>query len=253
MIIESMGMSKMPNGGHYSYVENQIKHLTDNKNVSSKLPPLLAELQKKFDVEAQKLVTFRTNPLTEAVAAADKKCDTLYRGIVAYVRGFRNYPLADNVAAAKDVELLLHEYNINISSQVNKELGLMENLIDDMRNKYPKQVLLLGLTDYVNALDAATKELKAAMDERLTQQSSVVVGALKAARKETDAALKQIFTVLNALIVIDGEDKYRKLALLLNAETTHAKRQMLGQHAQGNTDESGDTGSDNGDDDVPQG
>ncbi|MDR0989475.1 MAG: DUF6261 family protein [Prevotellaceae bacterium] len=257
MKIENIDSVQMNNGGHFSFMEKQISHLEAYQSVSRKLPPLLTELKTKFNVESEHLKTFQKNPLTSKVAAADKKRDKLYSGMVTTVRGFRNHPSAEKVDSGATLEQVFKEYRIRTSGQVDKETGLMGNLLDDLLGQFAPQVKLLGLGDYVKALLAANEEFKSLSAERLQQQSHVVVGALRTARKATDAAYKQIVAMVNSLIMVEGEDNYRELVLLMNAEVLHAKRQVLGQHAKGNNDpdsvdNDNNHGGDDGDD-VPQG
>ncbi|MDR0989525.1 MAG: DUF6261 family protein [Prevotellaceae bacterium] len=257
MKIENIDSTQMNNGGHYNFVEKQIAHLEEYQSVSKKLPPLLTELKTKFNVEAAHLKTFQKNPLTDKITAADKKRDSLFVGMKAGVRGFFHHPSAEKVDTAKLLDHVFKEYGITPGIQLDKETGLMDNLLNDLLTKFASQVALLGLSEYVEALAEANKELKALTAERQDQQSHVVVGALKAARKATDVAYKAIIEMINSLMVVEGEEKYKELVIKLNGEIIHAKRQVLGIHATGNTaggdSDAGDNTGGNDDDDVPQG
>lgn len=245
----------MNNGGHYNFVEKQIGHLSDNQSVSPKVPPLLSQLKEKFAAEGSYLKTFQKSMITDSIHAADKKRDALYVGLHEMIRAHSHNPLAERVTAALELLQVFKEYAIRTGLQIDTETGMMENLINDLQTKFASQVKLLALGDYVKALSSANEELKSLTASRLQQQAGRVVGALAAARRQTDNAYKAVIQMLNSLMVVEGEERYRSLAILLNAEITHAKRELLGQHASGNTEPGGDAGNggDDGDDDVPQG
>jgi hypothetical protein len=246
----------MSNGAHYSYMEKQLGHLSDDRYAASKIAPLLDDLKKCFAEEAAHLKTFQKNPLSDQIAAADHQRDQFYLAIEETVRAAVHHPEAARATAASDLVQAFKEYHIKTRGQRDTETGMLDNVIDDMRSLFAKQVSLLGIKAYVDALEQANNQVKTLSAQRAEQQSHVVVGALKNARKATDVAYKAVVAMLNSLMMVEGEAKYKDLELVLNTEIVSAKRQILGIHAVGNTQDDGDhsgDGDNGGEEEPPQG
>ena len=62
-------------------------------------------------------------------------------------------------------------------------------------------------------------------EERMTQE----IGAMKAARAEVDNAYRTLILIVNAYMVVEGEEKYSDFALFMNALIKEFKQNVLGQ------------------------
>jgi hypothetical protein len=95
--------------------------------------------------------------------------------------------------------------------------------------KYASDVDITGLTEWLTELRSrnnAFNQLAIAYNE---QQSEKPLFQPKNARKETDAAYKNIVYVINALIIMEGEEAYSPFVIELNTLIKHYN-DLLMQH-----------------------
>ena len=135
--------------------------------------------------------------LTDEISDADRERDQLLSGYRAAVKGFRNVSVLAMADAAKVLWQNLKDYKIDPSMQLERETGLINNLIDDCEKKYAAQVTQLSLTPYVTVLKAANAKVESLLVQRTEIKSTQVLGALRLARLQSDAAYRLLVKIVN--------------------------------------------------------
>ena len=75
----------------------------------------------------------RKSLLTDDIAEADAKRDSLYSGYKKAVQGFLNLPVEAMAQAAKVLNQHLKDYGIDPKMQLDRETGMLINFIADWR------------------------------------------------------------------------------------------------------------------------
>ena len=239
--ISGIDLAHMNNGAHFLFMTNVLERAETNEKVTAKAANQVTNLKAAMEKEDEYLKLSRKSLITDEIAAADAERDTLYSSYKATVGSFLKLPSADMAKAAKVLNQHLIDYAISPRMQLDRETGLLINLITDLEEKYKAEVELLSLTSLVSHLKAANERLRSLTGERTDVRTGNVVGALKAARKVTDDAYRALVQMINALAVVEGDADYAKFIDYVNTEITHYKREVLGQSVSSTTTTDGST------------
>lgn len=161
---------------------------------------------------------------------------------------------AAQVAALKAAKVLnqhIKDYAIDPKMQLDRETGLLLNLITDLEGKYKTEVETLSLTPFVTNLKAANERVRTLTASRTDEKTGITVGALKTSRKASDDACRMLVKMVNALALVEGETDYVPFIDYVNAEIVHYKREVLGQKAAAADTTGGETTPSGGDSESP--
>ena len=224
-------LGRMNNGAHYLYVSDILARAEADTNVKSKAAAQVAALRTCAAREDADLKLSRKSMLTDDIAEADAKRDSLYSGYKKAVQGFLNLPVEAMAQAAKVLNQHLKDYGIDPKMQLDRETGMLINFIADLEEKYKTEVETLSLTPFVANLKAANEQVRTLTSSRTDERTGITVGALKASRKASDEAYRTLVKMVNALALVEGETNYAAFIDYVNTEISHYKREVLGQKA----------------------
>lgn len=220
-------MERMSNGAHDAFVKNIITLAQANSTVAEKAAAQISALKAKSDAEDEMFKLSRKSLLTDKIKAADKERDKLYRAYRKIVKGNLNSPVDSMAEAATVLNQSMKDYGINPLMQLDKETGLLANLLADHEGTLSAYVSTLGLTAHVQKLREANNELNSLILERAAERSTKVAGAMKAARAETNKAYRNLVTRVNALCVVEYDEGYKDFVDLVNAEIKRFREQVI--------------------------
>lgn len=245
--IQSISLERMNNGAHFLFAINITTRAEADTNVKAKTEALIAAMRTALTTEDEALKLSQKSLLTDDITNADALRDSLYSGYKKAVNGYRNFPVEALAKAAGELWQHLLDYGIDPKMQLDKETGLMINLITDLEGKYASQVAALSLTPFVTNLKAANEKVRQFSADRTDERTSRTVGALKAARKAFDEAYRTFAKMVNALALVEGETNYVSFIDYANTEIVHYKREVLGQKANASQTTPGNGGASDGD------
>lgn len=255
--ISTISLERMNNGAHFLYVSNVHARAEADTKINAKAAAQVAALAAAVAQEDEDLKISQKSLLTDDIAKADAERDALYSGYKKAVQGLLNLPVEAMAQAAKVLNQHIKDYAIDPKMQLDKETGLLINLITDLEGEYKSEVEVLSLTPFVTNLKAANERVRTLTASRTDEKMGITVGALKASRKASDDAYRMLVKMVNALALVEGETDYVSFIDYVNAEIVHYKREVLGQKAaaadttggndSGNT--GGSTGGNTGDSD----
>lgn len=253
--INPISLERMNNGAHFLYVSNILARAEADTKVNTKASAQVAALKAAVAQEDEDLKISQKSLLTDDIAKADAERDALYSGYKKAVAGFLNLPVEAMAQAAKVLNQHLKDYGILPQMQLDRETGLLINLITDLEGKYKTEVETLSLTPFVTNLKAANERVRTLTTSRTDEKMGVTVGALKTSRKASDDAYRMLVKMVNALAFVEGETDYVPFIDYVNAEIVHYKREVLGVKAAAANTTDGDTdGSDSdNEEENPQG
>ena len=158
----------------------------------------ISAFETKLDAFDEALKSSSSLPSTALATDADVERDSAWRGANAYVKA----------TAAMEVKRLFDTYGDPTSLAQTEESGVLHNLIQDLKALDAEKARLLALTPWINNLENKEKAFKEAAQKRTDEKSRVIVGVVKQCRSEADNAYRQLVSTVNALCLIEGEEKY---------------------------------------------
>ena len=225
--IQSIPLTSMNNGAHFTFVSNMAKRAEKDKAVSEKCAVQVKALREAVMVEDENLQISAKSLVTDKIAAADRLRDQLYAGYKKAVGGYLNFPVESLAEAAKVLQQHIKDYKIDVQAQLDKETGLLVNFIQDLEGKHKAQVEALSLGAFVEKLKAANEEVRALTGQRTDERSAKTAGALKAARNASDEAYRLLTMHVNAHALLEGEAEYAAFIDYANTEIAHFKQEVL--------------------------
>jgi len=224
--INSFDLARLTNGLHFNFIESVMTKLAQFETLLTNVNAQYLALQKKAAAEDEALKISRKSLTTDDIIEADRKRDVIYMSYRKRVKGSLDSPIADEAAAAKEVNQSLKDYDIDPQMKLDDETGRMTNLLTDHEGKLAAQVATLGLTQYIAAMKEANEQVKTLVAERADERAKLVVGALKAARAEVDEAYKNLVLRVNALMVVNPDDSYDDFVNYVNEEIKRYRKEL---------------------------
>ena len=203
--IEPISLEHMSNGSHFLFITDTVGLATADAKVKTKVTAELTALQTALKAEDDALALSKANLLSKEIKAID----------------------AELVKAAQRLERLLKDYNINPAMQLDRETGLLLNLIGDLETKSAADVTALALTPVVQAMKQANDKLREVTRARANDRAVQIVGQLKQVQHASDEAYRTLVQKVNALAVVEGEADYADFISKMNEQVKHYKQEVL--------------------------
>lgn len=237
MEIDKISVSRMNNGAHYLYNTDFYTRINADTAVKGKLTDVLSRYKQAIDREDEALKISQKSLNTDKIIEFDGKRDSLLSAIKAIIKAQQAVSDMSVHKAAITVEQLLKDYNINTKDQLDKETGLLVNLIYDLENKYADEVEKLALGMFLTQLKEANDNVRKYTDSRNKELLDKPAYKLLETRKATDAVYQDVVKQINAHAVLEGDALYKNLIMLQNQEIVHYKQQVLKQTVSSSTGE----------------
>ena len=183
------------------FITDTVGLATADAKVKTKVTAELTALQTALKAEDDALALSKANLLSGEIKTLDTERDKHYKALRKAIKFFLNHPDAELVKAAQRLERLLKDYNIDPKMQLDRETGLLLNLISDLETKSAADVTALALTP--------------------------VVQAMKQAQHASDEAYRTLIQKVNALAVVEGEADYADFISKMNEQVKHYKQEVL--------------------------
>ncbi len=242
--ITSISLERMNNGAHFMFVSYALARAEAHEAALTKAAAYLTALKDAVAKEDEVLTLSQKNLLSDDIAKADKERDNLYLSYKSAVKTFLKFPMEEIAGAAKVLNQHLKDYAIDPRMQLDRETGLLTNLITDLEGKYKTEVETVSLADLVAHLKAANEQVRALIYKRDTESSTKIVGALKAAREATDEAYRLFVRMVNSLVMVEGDTAYAAFIDEMNAQIARYRREVLGQTTSSSSGDTTTTDSD---------
>lgn len=177
-------------------------------DVNPVLDNQISAFETKLDAFDEALKSSSSLPSTALATDADVERDSAWRGANAYVKAMTDHPDPASATTATEVKRLIDTYGDPTSLAQTEESGVLHNLIQDLKALSAEKTQLLSLTPWITNLENKEKAFKEAAQKRTDEKSKIIVGIVKQSRSEADAAYKQLVSTVNALCLLEGEEKY---------------------------------------------
>ena len=225
--IEAIKLKDMKSGSHFLFITDTVGLATVDAKVKTKVTAELTALQTVLKAEDDALALSKANLLSGEIKTLDTERDKHYKALRKAIKFFLSHPDAEQVKAAQRLERLLKDYNIDPKMQLDRETGLLLNLISDLETKSAADVTALALTPVVQAMKQANDKLREVTRARANDRAVQSVGQLKQAQHASDEAYRALVQKVNALAVVEGEADYADFISKMNEQVKHYKQEVL--------------------------
>ena len=152
--IGSINLTHLTNGAHYQFLTYALQRIDAlAPTVKTRFAADVTALENALASENQFLVVSQKSMLTDEITVADQQRDAFYMSYKGMVRSFLNMPEGELLEAAKILWQHITDYGIDTKMQLDRETGLLTNMLEDLTGKYNTQVELLGATGFVEKLE----------------------------------------------------------------------------------------------------
>ena len=206
--VETIALTRINNGAHYNFMEAVAGKAKADAKVYAKAQAQTDALTAAVKEENDVLILSRKSALSDVIEKADKQRDSYFSGYREGVRSYCRFPGGSEKLAADKLWQHLTDYGITPKMQLDRETGMMANLVEDLQSKYAAEVANLNLQPFVEGMKLANDNVRMALAMRDTEQSAGVFGALKKRRAETDEAYQSLIRRINAYAEIEGAADY---------------------------------------------
>ena len=229
MEINVISLERMNNGAHFTYMTNVLNRAEADEHVKVDAATQVADLKAALTVEDKYFKTSDKNLKTDLIAAADAERDKLCRNYLKTLKALMNMPDETIANSAKALVQMFIDYELDPDAQLDKQTGILLNMVADWEGKHAQDVTNTNTGKFVELIKAANEKVHSLMVERSDEQKEIPVGALKSARKQTDIAYRALVKMVNALIMVNGEENYADFVKFLNYEIKRYKEEVLNQ------------------------
>jgi hypothetical protein len=196
-------------------------------------PAMIDNYQTALTQESNVFTAIRRSEFTKKKATVDRQRDKVYTGMLGMVRAnLKNFDpqICD---AAERVNNLLSSYNAVTKAGYDAETADIDSIVNRLRgNAYTSAVELLGLTSWVDELEALNMQFKTYADNTVQEAIDRPDISPKDARRQSDEAHRQIADRVEAMITLNGETALTALTAFIEEYNTLVKHYntLLNEH-----------------------
>ena len=172
-------------------------------------------LQAAFDVYDE-VIAESTRISASRVIELDDKRNYILRKMFQVISTYADYNFSpEKQNASRELSKLLKYYGSGRGiSRMNQQpkSAVITNMIQDLaKEQSPSQLAALDLTEVISILSQTNKDFNYQSHLRITEQSNFVTGVAKSARDELQKQFLEFTALINALAVVESEEKYLPL------------------------------------------
>ena len=221
--IEPFSVEQLTQGASFQFQKDVLGKAEAVKAIMANMGMEMGEWHEAFVVFDEKLKLSQKSLATDDIRKADDDRDTAFRQYRKGVKAFLDFPIEEKAEAAKILWQHLKDYNIQTSWELTRQTGMTANLLQDIRQKYGKQVAALGMEPVLDKLMEANDRVAVLIQERNEEKSGRIVGETREARRESERMYKSFVEVLNAYSLVQGAADYSAFIDHVNAEIRRLK------------------------------
>ena len=222
--LDALDFNYLDQSETYQYNENQLVRAKGSAAIVAKLQEFITpweQAKQRFDECYRKMSTAEQ---TKTNKSLDDERDELTTGFGGTVRNAKKSPLPGQAEAATVLEEVINRYNIKTDGEYEQQTMRTGQMCTDLLTNYQAQLTTLGLTAWVEALQAKNEEFNAAMTARTNSQAGYVKSELGQLRQQLITAYRNFVKMLNVVLIYEGDTAYADVVDQMNAEVRHYKQ-----------------------------
>jgi cell division protein ZapA (FtsZ GTPase activity inhibitor) len=216
-LITRLNYEKLRNEAHAEYGETIADLIVKYDPQALGIKPGYDVYKTSLDVEISALDVIRKSQYTDEISEQDHIRDGIFRGFADAIKSALNHFDAGKRKAAQRVNIVIEHYGNIAVKAMDQETAAIDDLLRELNDNYTADIAALNTADWLAQLDTENTRFKTLMAERYTETAQRPSTSMRTARTETDKALRALLNMLEALIMVNGADKYAALADEINA------------------------------------
>ena len=197
--------------GFHGVVKNYLLFILDTA-----IDARSAEYLKALDLFDHSLKDSQTSPYTEKIQAADQKLDELMRSLKQIVKYMLKFPLEVKQEAAKEMFAILEKYGDITTLNYEEQSSGLQNILQDFDLFGEEKQILLGVKEIIDELNNQKTNFDYNRAQRTHEHGSKEKGYVAQCRKDTDEAYYSLIELINALVVVNGDEAYKDFIFYIN-------------------------------------
>lgn len=172
----------------------------------------------KFEQFDASLENSKVNPAVAEANELDAQRDTLWRLANSYAKVMAQHPTESVAQSSSKVRDIFVKYGDPTYLAQSEETGVLHNLLADIDALESEDKTQSGIQPWYDKLSSVQAEFEDADSRRAQIAGAKTAGVVKQARKEAEAAYKDLVKVVNALVIINGDEPYSEFIDQVNAQ-----------------------------------
>ena len=174
------------------------------------------------------LEIIRKSVNTRPIGDADNNRDRTLRGLSDILKAAHNHFDADKREAARKVQIIFDHFGNMAILPNNQQTASVYNFLQEVRGICGDDIVLLGMTEWLDKLEAENIAFDELMDKRFAEMAGKTSLQIATVRKETDRCYLDMLNRIDAmiLIMINSEQIYGKFVRELNEIVTLYKNRL---------------------------
>ena len=161
-----------------------------------------------YDNESATLDVIRKSMLTNDIAEADDLRDNTFIGLSDAIKSANRHFRPDVQQAASRLLVIIENHSNLIRKSYDEETAAINSLINDLTTVGAADVTAIGLAEWVTELQANNNAFDDLKKGRYTEEAGKTQLRMKEVRMQLDEAYQAIGTLINTLIIVNGETPY---------------------------------------------
>lgn len=232
--IKSFKRKDLRNGEYLSYNREIEEAILSESAEKLRIVDYFTGYRQKLQTFDDCIMRVRGSMITEEMRIADKDRDKLVVGIAEQIRSDRRHFDLVKQQAANDLVPVLNSFRRIYKKNYNEETGFIIDLVKTYRMEpHATNIAILGLTEWVDRLEAANMECIALTSSRTYEEvRKKKAGRARDARNLLDEEYRRMIDQLNALAKVFGDDIYADLFDYINGRILHYRTVLARRHGE---------------------
>ena len=241
MKVDSLHLQFLQNEEHERFCQEFIQLVELHGAVKLNIVDVYGIFKDTFGNELIAQKKSKGSAKTEKIVIADSNRDFTFRGLSDEVKSkCRHYELPVR-EAAKRVWVVFKKYGNIARKSYDKATSAITNLLADLKADFTDDMALIGITAWVENLDADNQAFITLETNRYTELEKKTKLVTKQTRALTDKAYHKITKRINALIEINGEELINEFVTALNVRIKHFNDLIKQRRGRNDDDDKDDT------------
>ncbi|MDR2887552.1 MAG: DUF6261 family protein [Bacteroidales bacterium] len=217
MKIDKIKFTSLRNDGHFQYHTEFRDIVVQFTPQALKIEPQFNAWLALFGQEDTAMNRISKSILTEDMKVADRRRNTVYRGMVTINTGMLNLFWQDMQVAARQLQVVFDTFGNIARKPINEKTSSITNLLQELKGARAEDIKTISLTSFVQELEKANNEFERLVKNRYDEMASRTDLVMKQVRPQVDAAYRVITERIDALMIVEGGEVLENFIRRLNA------------------------------------
>ena len=228
--IKTIRITSLRNDAHFQFHFDVDRLIAEENPEKLGIRPLAVVYRSHIRREDEALKKIVKSELTKKIKEADKERDKAYSSVSAIIRTTLKHHNPEVVDAAERLKIVIDTYGHINQKSYDEQTSAVYNILQEFQGKYADDIALIRIPELVAELERANVAFDALIKQRTDETAHQNPDTMKDVRVDVDAAYHAIEERINALVVVEGPDKYAEFITRLNATIDRYKLLLSRSH-----------------------